>query len=185
VTPGELSLDPILRATLRLALAWLLLAAALHKLRDPGRFRVALGAYALLPERALGGVAASLAACELLLALGLLLPGAGPLPALGAAGLLGLYAGAMGLGLVRGLHGIDCGCGGPAGPQPISAALVARNALLVAASAVAALPAAPRPLVWIDAITVAGGVAALALLHASAEVAIAAAARLRPHRGEA
>ena len=166
-------LDPALQAILRAGLALLLLSAASHKLRDLPRFRAALAGYRLLPTAAGRGLAPLLAALELAIGLALLAPGAGLVAGLGAAGLLAVYSGAIAINLARGRRQIDCGCSGPAGrTTPLSGALLARNATLALAALACALPVAGRAWVWIDAITVAGGVAVAALLYAAIELAL-------------
>jgi uncharacterized membrane protein YphA (DoxX/SURF4 family) len=176
---NALALDPALRLVLRGALALLLLAAAWHKLRDLGRFQSALAGYGLLPPPAVRAVGRVLPAVEAATALALCVPALGAAPALAAAGLLVAYAVAIAAGLARGRRGIDCGCGGLVGDQRLRPALLARNALLVALALAAALPAGPRALVWMDAPTLAGGVAALALLLAAADLALAHGSVLR------
>jgi hypothetical protein len=177
------TLDPALHLLARLVVAGVLLSAAAHKLRDPARFRAALAGYALLPVRALRPAAAALVGLELALGGLLLAPGPGAGPALGSAALLALYAGAIAANLARGRRAIDCGCG--ARPQPLGAGLVLRNALLVALALAAALPAGGRALSFTDAVTLAGGAAALWLLHAAAGAALANAAHLRALRSRA
>lgn len=181
------ALDPVAAGALRAALALLLLSAARHKAKEPVRFGAALAGYGLLPARALPAAHWALAACELAIGAALLVPGTGSLPALAAAALLGLYAGAMLLALAAGRRGIACGCGGPAGDLPLGPALVARNGVLAAGALAAALPVVPRTLVWIDALTFAGVVAAAGILFAAAELSLEQAARGRAlrSRGEA
>jgi len=173
-------LDPALRAALRAALALLWLAAASHKLRDPGRFRDALAGYALAPAAALRALAALVIGLELALGPWLLAPGTGAAPALASAALLAFYTLAITANLLRGRRGLDCGCG--ARPQPIGERLLARNAVLIALALLAALPPTGRALVWLDAATIAGGAAALAALQAAVDAALASGARsLRAH----
>lgn len=179
------TLDPALQAALRGALALVLLLAARHKWADLAAFRAAVAGYALLPGPAVAPLAAGFAAAELALAAGLLLPATAPPAAVGAALLLTLYAGAIGANLLRGRRSIDCGCFGPGARRPLRPALLLRNAVLVLAALLAALPSAPRPLVWIDSLTVAGGAAVLALLHAAIEGALANGPRLRMGRSGA
>ncbi len=68
------ALDPGFQWVLRLALAWLLLAAARHKLRSAGAFRSALEGYGLLPRGLVGAAARGLALAELAAGLALLAP---------------------------------------------------------------------------------------------------------------
>jgi hypothetical protein len=161
-------IDPVLALVVRVGGALLLASAARHKLRDREGFRAALGGYGLLPERSVPLAADLLVAGELAIGLALL---ATPRAGIAAAALLALYAGAVGVNLARGRRHIDCGCGGA--PQPLSAWLVARNVVLAAAFAASALPVYERALVALDAVSVAGGVAALALSWLASDVAIA------------
>ena len=79
----------------------------------------------------------------------------------------------MAMNLYRGRRFIDCGCAGAAGHQPLSGWLVARNLLLAVLALAAMLPVQARPLVWVDAITVAAAVGAAALLYAAGNRLIA------------
>jgi hypothetical protein len=168
--------DPVVHLALRGSLALLLLAAALHKLRDPRAFRAILVAYELVPAGLAGAAAAAVLAAEVLLGAALLAPGMGVAPALGTAALLAVYTGAIGVNLARGRRDFDCGCGGPARGVPLGGALLARNGILLLGAALAAVPPATRDLVWVDAITVAGAVGAAALAYAAAQTALANAA---------
>jgi hypothetical protein len=175
-------LDPVAAAALRGGLAWLLFAAARHKLRGRAGFRAALAGYGLLPARAVPAAVWLFAAAELAIAAALCVPAVGSAAALAAASLLALYAGAMAVALAAGRHGIDCGCAGPAGSRPLGPGLVARNGLLVAAALAASLPVGPRALVWIDALTLAGALAAGGCLLAAGALSIGQAARGRALR---
>jgi hypothetical protein len=174
-------LDPALELLLRGALALLFAATALHKARDPEGFRASVEGYALLPERLCGGVAGALTGGEAALAAALLLPASlgvrGP-ALVAAAALLGLYAAAIAVNLARGRRDIDCGCAGPAARQPLSGWLVARNALLAALALACLRGAALRPLVWVDAVTVSGGIALLAATWSAAHGLLAHATAL-------
>jgi hypothetical protein len=172
------AIDPAFQLALRFALAAVLLQAATHKLRSVAGFAAAIMAYRLLPERLSFAAAATFAAAELAIGCALLLPTAGPLPALAAGALIALYSLAVAVNLARGRREIDCGCTGPAARQPLRGALLVRNAVLVAAAATCALPVAMRPLVWIDALTIAAGMASLWIAYAAIETALSNAARL-------
>ena len=176
------TLDPTLLWTLRGALAAVLLAVGTHKLRHAVEFGGALRGYRLLPPRLALPVGYGLAAAEISLGLGLLLPSLAPAAALATAALLALYAGAIAVNLVRGRRHIDCGCGGPAGRAGISEGLVTRNALLIAAACAAALEAGPRPLVWLDGLSIVAGASTLVLLYAAGDGLLANALRLAPVR---
>lgn len=158
-------LDPAIEVVLRGGLALLFGAAAFEKARDFAGFRAALIGYALLPERLAGAIAAGLAGCEAALAVALVAPAALGLRAaalVASAALLVLYGAAIAVNLARGRRDIECGCAGPAARQPLSEWLLARNALLVAAALVCLGGAGSRPLVWVDALTIGGGITILA-----------------------
>jgi len=166
----SLAFDPAASIAVRAALALLLSFAAAHKLRDLAAFRDALRGYELLPVSAVTSVAVLIPVSEAALAASLALLGRG---GIAVAALLAVYSAAIALNLRRGRRGIDCGCSGPAGRVPLRPALLTRNALLIALALVATLPAAARPLVWIDAITVPAAVACAALLYGAVETAFA------------
>ncbi len=176
-------MDPVVDVTLRAALALLLLAAAGHKLRDLPRFRATLADYRLLPHAIVPAAAGLVAGVELAIAAALLVL---PRPALvAAAALLAVYAVAIGINLARGRRHIDCGCAGPAARQTISGRLVARNVLLATSALAGLAPAHPRPLVWVDALTIVGSTAALAALYATLDRMLADAPALARVRGVA
>ena len=176
----EVSLDPALGLALRGGLVLLLGSAAWHKLRDLAAFRAALAGYRLLPERAIALAAILFVAAELVTAGALLFSASA---GYAAAALLVLYSLAIGVNLARGRREIDCGCFGPAARQPLSPALLVRNAALVALALLAALPAQPRPLVWVDGLTIAAAIGLGVLLHGSVNTLLANAPRLRALRG--
>jgi len=182
---GELAADPVVQRALAGGAALLFFSAALHKLRDGGAFRVVLGAYGVLPPGALPVAARAIPCAELGVAVACLAPGSAAMGCLAGAALLAVYSAAVGFNLARGRRAIDCGCGGPAGDQPLSAGLLARNAALLVLLLLAALPERSRPLVWLDAFSAAGLLLALAACHAALDVALANAARLRSEGGTA
>ena len=158
-----MNLDPAIVTIARLAIGGLLLYAAVHKLSHMLDFRLALGAYQLVPLWAVTPMAYGFALAETGLAVACLAQV--PEAFLGAFALLAIYTAAIAVNLARGMDSIDCGCGGP--PQPLSFALVVRNALLLSACVAAASTAAVRELVWVDGLTIALGVGVLVLLYAT------------------
>jgi hypothetical protein len=179
------SIDPAVQWLLRIALAGVLLRAALHKARDLRAFRLALTDYALLPHPLVPALAPMFIAVEVATASALLWPGASTEAAGAACALLVTYSGAIALGLLRGRRGIDCGCGGPAGGAPLGEGLLVRNALLLAAAAFCAAPAAARPLGAVDLPTVVAGGTAAFLLYLAADRVLAQAPQLRALRSGA
>jgi hypothetical protein len=171
--------DPVFSWVARLALAGVFAAAALHKWRAPSAFAAAIAAHHLVPDRSTAVLACALAAAETALVVGLLVPASAPTAACSAAALLALYSGAVAINLARGRREIDCGCS--ARPQPLSVGLLARNALLAAVALTAALPASARELSWVDALSAAAGLAALALTWIAAS-ALAFGGPLDSHR---
>jgi hypothetical protein len=182
---GMLALDPAVALMLHACAALLWLSVSFHKLRDLGAFERALVGYALLPRATVAALARVLPGLELLVGLGCLVPRVAPFALLFAATLLTLYTSAVALNLARGRRRVDCGCGGPGGPQELSPGLVVRNLALVGLLVIAALPIGARSLHWIDAVTVAAGVGWLALVYAGVDVALATAARDRREGGPA
>jgi len=172
------AVDPAVHLALRFVLSSLLAWAAGHKLRDRGGFRSALARYELLPARALGAATVGVIALEIGVAAALWLPGATAIAGLAAAGLFALYAAAIGVNLARGRTQIGCGCAGVAGDHPLSAALVWRNLVLVAAALAIALPSSSRALTWLDAITVGAGVVVLVLAYAAVDGLLANAPKI-------
>jgi hypothetical protein len=174
-----MTIDPALDLALRAALTLLLVAAAIHKLRDLRTFRATLAEYRLLPAQAVALGAAGIAAAELALAVGLHVA---PREALfGTAALLVVYAGAIAINLARGRRDLDCGCGGAR--RTISEKLVARNVTVAALAVAGLLPLGPRALTWVDAITVAAVTAFAAAVYATVDRMIADAPALARVRG--
>lgn len=171
-------MDPAIDLTIRAALALLFAVGAAHKLRDLAAFRGTFADYRLLP----GAVAWAVPVAEAAVTLLLLAPPTRAIGKAGAAGLLVAYAAAIGVNLARGRRHIDCGCAGPRAERPIGPGLVVRNALLAAVALAALAPVRPRPLVWVDALTVSGAVLTLVALYLAADRLMAygpAVARLR------
>jgi uncharacterized membrane protein YphA (DoxX/SURF4 family) len=157
--------DPVFAWLVRLALALLFAAAALHKVRDLRTFRAILRNYRALPEPMVPAAALALVIVELAVVALLLLPAADPIGPLAVLSLLALYCGAIVLNLGRGRRHIDCGCLGPGKRQPLSPWLLARNAAIALGPLLLLLlREAPRPGSWIDAVSLLGGLALLALL---------------------
>jgi len=176
-------MDPAVDITLRAAFGLLFLVAASHKLRDVARFRTTLGDYRLLP-----GAVVPLAVCmvigiEIGVAIALVVP-ARPAGPLAAAALLVAYGAVIAINLARGRRHLDCGCAGPAVRRPISGWLVARNLVLAATALLGLAPVRTRPLVWMDALTVAAATATLAALYASLDGLVAHGPALARLRGE-
>jgi len=173
---GRIMLDPVIGILIVAGFAILFASAAIHKARDLRRFDAVFEAYGLLPLQKLR-VARAVPVLEMLVALGLLGGGSRGYAVSAGGALLLAYAAAIALNLWRGRRDIACGCGAFDEERPIASWMVWRNILLAAILGLALRPWAPRMLVLTDAVTIAAGVSALALLYLSSERLLGAAAR--------
>lgn len=126
-----------------------------HKLQNFNTFKGTMEGYGLVPSVLISPVAAGLVVAEFATALLVVLPGYEPVGALLAITLLGLYALVMGVALMRGLTGVDCGCswGGSKESAPLSMPLIGRNLVLILLAALAVMPGATREIFWMDWVT--------------------------------
>ena len=159
-----MSVDPVFVLVSRAGLAILFAAAAVHKGRDLAGFIRTVAGYRILPDALPPILGPALVAAEGLLAVGIAVPRFDPAGGAGAILLLGVYSIAIAINLARGRRDIDCGCLGPAGRQPLSGWLLARNAVLIAGGFVLASPQGSRALSWVDAFSILGGAGMLFLL---------------------
>jgi hypothetical protein len=149
----------------RTLVALIFLSAAIGKMRNWQIFRGVVANYRLVPLVLVGPVTYALPPAEAVigaaLPTGLLMPW----PPAAAAGLLAVFAVAMGINLLRGRRQIDCGCFQGALKQPLRWTLVIRNVVL--ASLLLAAVAAPsgRPDGWTAANGVLAGVALYVVLQ--------------------
>ena len=157
-------IDPVIELSLRLGLALLFAAAAWHKASDRARFGATVRAYQLLPSWLVPALTRLLPLMEATIAIGFLYAPTRRAAAFAAIPLLMLYTVAIVTNLARGRREIDCGCFASSARVPLSSWLVVRNALLVVATAVLAMPVRTRPLIWIDALTVVMTLITLCLL---------------------
>ncbi|HEY5568720.1 MAG TPA: MauE/DoxX family redox-associated membrane protein [Gammaproteobacteria bacterium] len=164
----EHALDPVVSISVSYALAVLWLTAAVHKAAGFGGFLGTLRAYRIVPRALLWPCALIIIGVEAGLGIALLAPIERALPLAAAAGLLTLYAAAIGVNLARGRRYIDCGCTGPGLRHPLGAWMVWRNlALAAAALAAGGLPVADRPLLWVDALSISATVGVLMAMYAT------------------
>lgn len=163
-------LDPLIPAIISSGLALLFLLALVHKLRDWGRFREALGGYVLVPRSTLSVAATLVVLAELAVVAGSLAAATRPAALVLAALVLALYATAMATNLARGRVLADCGCGGFGRRQHLAWWMVRRNVALAALALVAAWPTASRdwtlPELFVISCATAAG-AGLYLAHAT------------------
>ena len=140
--------DPAFVVAGRMLLALIFLSAAVGKMRHWSVLEGVIANYRLLPRSWSAAIAYALPPAEALiglcLLLGLVLPWAG----LAAAGLLGAFALAMAINLLRGRAHIDCGCFQGALRQSLCWPLVARNALLLLLALLTARSSAMAAQAW-------------------------------------
>jgi hypothetical protein len=167
-----MSIDITIIFVIRFLLAFIFLRAALHKVNHYRQFSAQINSYRLLPGGLLTIVTLALTLIEGSLALTLLVT-SWPYPSVIAAGILGLYASAMGINLLRGRLDLDCGCSGPSGfSQTISWPLVIRNCVLATLALFTALPITSHNLSVQDISTVSLASIAAVFIYASIEQAI-------------
>ncbi len=166
--------DPVIVLIAQLAIGWLFLFGALHKVRDIGQFKRVLMAYRLLPEAVISPAAWMVATAEVLLGFAALAQV--PVAFVAGGAVLCVYALAMLVNLLRGRRFIDCGCGGDS--QPITWGLIARNSILVAVCGLALVEPAARSFGWIDLGSVGFGVIVCGLIYGAVNQVLAAQARL-------
>lgn len=169
--------DPVLTRGLAAVLAVVLLVGTWQKLRDMVVFAGAVENYRLLPEAAVLPAAWGIALLETAAGCLWLIDGASAAASAATVLLLLTVTGAVGLNLVRGHRDIDCGCGGLSS-QPLSAGLVVRNLILLAAAVLAGQEAGARSLELSDYLTTGGLVLALLGLYVSANQLMANAPRV-------
>jgi hypothetical protein len=155
------SMGSLISATITVFVALIFARAAFHKLTGFTEFTGFVADYRLLPGRLVVPASMVVVGAELLAVLLEFVPGLQGWGLAVAAGMLGLYGVAMGINILRGRTFIECGCGGAV--QPLSWALVGRNAVLVLL-AVVGIATGPYALGAGDAIgAIAGGFGAWAI----------------------
>jgi uncharacterized membrane protein YphA (DoxX/SURF4 family) len=173
-----LTIDPAILLALRLFLAGVLAATALHKASQGSRFVDIVRDYQIAPASLAPVLATLVALLEGALAAALLIGGAAGFAAVAAAGLFALYALAIGVNLARGRTAIDCGCSfGAFRGNRLSGALLYRNAALFLLALAAAMPAGPREIGANDAMIAAIAAASFAAIYFAADILIGNAAR--------
>jgi Methylamine utilisation protein MauE len=158
-------LDPALGLLTIIDIALLFAIAARHKLQSLALFAEVFAAYRVLPGNAARRLAWVIPCAELTIAAALAWPASRGWAVFAAMSLLAAFACGLALNLARGRRDLDCGCTVMGNRRSIGAWMVWRNAVLVVALGAAALPWAARPLGAVDLLTIAGGVAASAMLY--------------------
>ena len=170
-------LDPLILKTVSVGLAAMFFVAGYHKFADAAQFRVTLLEYQVLPEVLVAPTSRIIPIIELLLGGAWLLSyyQAG-LTAIASAGLLGIYAVAITINILRGRVHFDCGCGfggKTENEQYLSGGLVLRNVVLIVLALLTMLPSGTRDLGIGDYLTLAAALLATAMLFAAANQLLA------------
>lgn len=169
--------DPLFWQVARWLLFGVFAAALWHKLRARESFAVVVDDYRLLPRKAAPIAAVTVMGLEALVLAGLCFGVAARPAATLAIVLLGIYASAIAVNLVRGRRDIDCGCMGPAGGSQdrhrLSAWLLVRNIALIAIGAVVMLPTSGRELLWLDTAGIGAGAAVGLLVYFTSDQLLA------------
>src|SRR5271156_6465878 len=158
-------LDPALGILIVAGLSLLLASAAAAKLRDLRSFDEIFAAYAVLPASMNLPAARVLPFVELSLAAGLLMKAVRPYVGVGVIVLMLTYAAAIAVNLRRGRRDLACGCGGPAERRPIASWMVWRNCTIAGLAGISLLPWLPRPLSFVDGVTLAFGLVSITLVY--------------------
>ena len=172
-------IDTAILYTAQLTLFAIFSGAALHKLVDPRRFAGVFRDYRVVPSALAFPLAMAAIALETAVAASLLLPATRRLGALGVGVLLLSYSLAIVVNLLRGRRDIDCGCSWNAKGQPISGALVVRNALLMIPAALLFSAPALRPVALADLVVVIPATCGFFLCYRTVETLLANAPSLR------
>lgn len=168
-----LTVDPAASWTISIALAIVFGASATIKFADFGEFRAAVENYRIVPESFATPVAAIVPIAELTGAVGILILRSHDAAAANLLILLAVFTAAIVINLMRGRLHVDCGCFGPALRQPLSWWLPARNAILMALTAIAMLPTDDRAMTPLDLATVFFGAATVVVLYLAANYLLA------------
>lgn len=177
-------IDPILYRALLAALAMILLAGAISKLRDVHAWFGAVEQYGLISSHLIRHVGILILAAEFAGGSLLLWPPTRAAGAMVAVLLLVIVTGAVIVNLRRGRADIRCGCGGIGSDQRLSRALVVRNLVLLACASLLQFPELPRVLSSADQVFSVAGALVLAGLYATANQVLATEPRLSQLRRE-
>jgi hypothetical protein len=144
-------LNGLLTLSLALLVAMVFAVAAITKLMAWGELPGVVQNFRVLPSALVLPVTLVLPPLEIAIAAGILVTGTRPFAAAAAAILFAVFAAALTINFYRGRRQIDCGCFRSSLKQPISAAVILRNLILVVC-ALLLLPAGGAttlsPLVW-------------------------------------
>lgn len=171
-------MDPVFTIIVSICMSLMFAFAAVHKLKAVAVFKATMDEYQLVPRMLSGVVAILLIVAELAAAILALVPAVRTTGLMIMAVLLFIYAGGIGINLLRGRRDIDCGCSGPSSRHELSGWLVLRNLVLLSLALLAANPLTHRPMNWLDAVVVLFSVMVASGLYMSLNQLLAQAPRL-------
>jgi len=171
-------MDPVFTIIVSICMSLMFGFAAVHKLKAVTVFKATMDEYQLVPRMLSGVVVALLILAELAAAILVLVPAVRTTGLMIMAALLFIYAGGIGINLLRGRRDIDCGCSGPSSRHELSGWLVLRNLVLLSLVLLAANPSAQRPMNWLDAVVVLFSVLVASGLYVGMNQLLAQAPRL-------
>ena len=171
-------IDPILHRPVLAALAMVLLAGAVGKIRDLSGWYHAVEQFGLLTAGLIRPAGLFILTTEFASGLLLLLPFARVAGAVLAIILLVIVTTAMLANVLRGRTDINCGCGGLGVDQHLSWGVVCRNLILLACASLLLFPELPRAYSVVEQIFSVAGALALAGLYATANQILATQPRL-------
>jgi hypothetical protein len=152
-------LNVVLSAALALLIALVFAAAAFAKLTAWSELPGVVQNFRVLPRALVMPVALLLPLLEAAIAPGILIKETRSAAAVSAALLFAVFGAALAINYCRGRRHIDCGCFRSELKQPISIAVIVRNALLAVCALLLLLPAdaaaALSPLAWAIAVAAA------------------------------
>ncbi|MEJ2129149.1 MAG: MauE/DoxX family redox-associated membrane protein [Woeseiaceae bacterium] len=179
-------LDPVISTILSIGFGLMLLLAAVHKLSAHAHFRAILADYRVLPASLVAPVAFLLPLLEVALGLAWLFSS---LQAwIPTVALLMVYTLGIAINLLRGRVHISCGCGfgkSTGSSDALHPGLVIRNAGLILAAVVAALPVSTRTVGALDYMTLVAALLVVILVFAAANQLVRNAAAINSWRQRA
>ena len=174
-----LALDPAASWTISIALALVFGASSAIKFAAFDEFRAAVANYRIVPEIFETPAALLVPVAEMTGAVAIVIPGTHHAGAAILVLLLAVFTTAIVINLMRGRLHVDCGCFGPALRQPLSWWLPARNVILMALAASAAVSSTERAMTPLDGATIVFGAATIVVLYLAANYLLANLPRIR------
>lgn len=162
-------MDSVLNLIAVTAIGLLFMASVLHKLFNFSAFTESVRGYRLFGSGLTQPVAGLLVLLELMVVFALVQADTREVGAILAILLLLLYAGGIGINLLRGRTSLHCGCSWGNGQQLIKPGQVLRNISLAVVAGIILLPGNGRELLWLDWVSVIATTVIFAFAYLAAE----------------